>query len=370
MVSAGGGVNKRRTAGRTAPTTTGKPVQRRTDDGARTVAGLVCLAEVAPEPVRWLWQRYLPEAICTLEGDGGVGKTTIVLDIAARLSRGAAMPDDSPGRLSPAPTIFYANEDSLSQVVRPRFDAADGDARYLHCGPIPSLPGALALVEQQVQAIRPSLVVFDPVTTAIAAGLDTHKDHDVRRALEPLAGISVRCGVTFVLLRHLNKDSTKRAQHRGQGSAAFANLARAALHVGPDPRTEGRMVLAVSKLNVSAFPTALAFRLGERVRWEGPVPYSADDVSTGAAAEEFKGEMARAVELIRSFARRHREVASRELGDAAAAMGISRPTLDRAKRRLGVDAVKRGNQWLSVLPPPPADGAMAGDDDHAAEVEE
>ncbi|GMU82232.1 MAG: hypothetical protein AMXMBFR47_21030 [Planctomycetota bacterium] len=54
-------------------------------------------AEAMPTPVEWLWPGRVPLGKLTLVvGDPGVGKSLLMADIAARLSRGLAFPDSPP----------------------------------------------------------------------------------------------------------------------------------------------------------------------------------------------------------------------------------------------------------------------------------
>ena len=58
----------------------------------------VLLSGVEPETVTWLWPGYIPRGkLSILDGDPGLGKSTLALDLAARLTRGHAMPDGSGG---------------------------------------------------------------------------------------------------------------------------------------------------------------------------------------------------------------------------------------------------------------------------------
>jgi hypothetical protein len=53
----------------------------------------VCLADVEPEDVEWLWFPYIPlRKLTLLEGDPGVGKSWLSLAIATAVSRGAPFP--------------------------------------------------------------------------------------------------------------------------------------------------------------------------------------------------------------------------------------------------------------------------------------
>ncbi len=52
-------------------------------------ADLVCLADIEPRPIDWLWQdRLACGTLAMLSGDPGSGKTWVALAIAAALSRG------------------------------------------------------------------------------------------------------------------------------------------------------------------------------------------------------------------------------------------------------------------------------------------
>ena len=85
------------------------------------------MADVTAQPVRWLWPSRIPLGMLTiLDGDPGLGKSTVLLDLASRLSRGDLMPDDSsgPGIMG---TVILSAEDDVARVIRPRLEAAGAD---------------------------------------------------------------------------------------------------------------------------------------------------------------------------------------------------------------------------------------------------
>lgn len=60
---------------------------------------LIHMEEVVSKEVSWLWYLYIPYGkITVIEGDPGEGKTTLVLKLAAMLSKGLPLPcdDDRP----------------------------------------------------------------------------------------------------------------------------------------------------------------------------------------------------------------------------------------------------------------------------------
>src|ERR671917_1290149 len=104
------------------------------------------LSEVEPEHVEWLWPGRLPLGkLAVLDGDPGLGKSALTLDLAARVSAGLELPDG--GRSGPAGVVLLSAEDGLEDTIRPRLDAAEGD---------PSRVAALTLVETVRYAPDPS----------------------------------------------------------------------------------------------------------------------------------------------------------------------------------------------------------------------
>jgi hypothetical protein len=90
---------------------------------AATDFELVCLANVEPVPVDWLWQDRLARGHLTLlASDPGMGKSQITIDLAARLSKGAHWPLGP--TMKAASTIFLCSEDSIADTIRPRAEAA------------------------------------------------------------------------------------------------------------------------------------------------------------------------------------------------------------------------------------------------------
>jgi hypothetical protein len=68
------------------------------DHNAADDVEMLCAADHPVRPVRWLWPGRIPIGKVTLlVGDPGLGKSLVALDVAARVSRGAAWPDAAMG---------------------------------------------------------------------------------------------------------------------------------------------------------------------------------------------------------------------------------------------------------------------------------
>jgi len=92
-------------------------------------AVVVDLETVEPEAVQWLWPGHVALGkLSDMAGDPDVAKSTVLLDIAARVSRGDVMPDGSPGIRTPAGVLLLATaEDGLADTIVPRLIAAGAD---------------------------------------------------------------------------------------------------------------------------------------------------------------------------------------------------------------------------------------------------
>lgn len=334
----------------------------------------VLLSEVECEQVSWLWRGRIPLGkITILDGDPGTGKSTLALDVAARVTRGAPMPDGSPG--VDGGVVILTAEDGLGDTVRPRLDAAGGDpTRVLALLTVGtgdderavSLADLQAL-EQAIRRVQARLVIVDPVMAFLGAQTDSHRDQDIRRCLAPLARLAETTGAAIVIIRHLNKAAGGNPIYRGGGSIGIIGAARSGLLVSKDPDDESRRVLASTKANLSSPPESLSFELEERagavrVNWLGASKHSASSLLAEAADEGERAAVYDAKDFLRDFLADGPQ-AAKDVQHEAREAGISEATLRRAKSALGVEAEKLGRpgmpgqKWAWRLPedghPPP-----------------
>jgi AAA domain len=318
---------------------------------------VVSLGDVEPEHVEWLWADYLPLGkLVVLDGDPGVGKSTVSLDIAARVSTGSPMPDGSAG--AKGAVLILSAEDGLADTIRPRIDAASGDpAQIIAMTGItyatedgvtatrpPQIPRDLAAVEQTVREHRVALVIVDVLMAYLGGDVNSHHDQDIRRALHPLAAMAERCACCVLVLRHLNKSSGASAVYRGGGSIGIIGAARAGFMCGTDPEDESRRVLAPVKVNLSAEPPALAYQLVPdelrgcvRIRWLGESGRKAWELLSDQGGDDERGQQAEAAEWLTGYLTDHGgEDRAGEIIKAAGRDGIAARTLQRARSKAGV----------------------------------
>jgi hypothetical protein len=314
---------------------------------------------VAIERIYWLLIDRMPFGeFISVEGDGGIGKTTSMLDIVARLSAGRPMPDGTTH--SPANVIVIAEEDRRS-ILKARLIAAGAELSRIHLVSSVdedehffTLPTDARALLAAVTRIGARAVVVDALFNHFDDDINAHKAQDVRRALRPLIEVAHESGAAITGIRHWAKTRGSAAE-RGMGSIDMRNLARSVISVAPHPSEEGRYVAAVSKSNLGSPTNALSYRLvsttvtgdGEsvdvaKVEWGDEVAISANElanVSLPTAEEGAKIDVAG--EWVHDFLSAGPRP-SAEVYEAGLAADIPRATLARAATRIGVRKERSG----------------------------
>ena len=346
--------------------------------------GLTRLIDIESKPVRWLWRDRIPLGkITILDGDPGLGKSLLSLDLAARLTTGRAMPDGTEGLDQPAGVVLLSAEDDPEDTIRPRLEAAGADlSRIAILSSIREDDGErlptlldLAAIRHAINEIDAKLVVIDPLMAYLPSAVNAFRDQDIRRALAPPARLAAETGVAVLVLRHLNKAMGGNALYRGGGSIGIIGAARSGLIVAKDPDDDERRILAVSKSNLAKIPPALAYRVVAdaaeipSLAWEGTTAHTASMLLAIPRDGEDRSALEEAKDFLRDVLA-NGAIAARDVQKQADQAGIQRRTLRRAKDSLSIQTFKRGGffakdkgqQWSWQLPA--EDGHGLAEDDH------
>ena len=145
---------------------------------------LIHMDQVEVEEIEWLFYPFIPYGKVTIiQGDPGEGKTTVVLQIIAKLTKGEAiLSETSEGKseeagVEPINVIYQTAEDGLGDTIKPRLLAAGADCSRVLVIDDQDQPLTMvdARLEEAIIQTKARLVVLDPIQGFLGAGVDMHR---------------------------------------------------------------------------------------------------------------------------------------------------------------------------------------------------
>ena len=321
---------------------------------------LINMEQVEVEKIDWLLYPFIPFGKVTIvQGDPGEGKTTMVLQIIAKLTKGeAVLPSGSDESaleektmvLEPVNVIYQTAEDGLGDTIKHRLLSAGADCSRVMV--IDDNDQALTMMdarlEEAIIQTKARLVVLDPIQGFLGTDVDMHRANEIRPLMKRVAVLAEKYHCAIILIGHMNKNSNGKSSYRGLGSIDFQAAARSVLIVGRIKDEPEIRVVCHVKSSLAPEGKSIAFRLDKDTgfEWIGEYDISADDLLSGDnrgqkihEAKEFLKEI-----LVSG------SVAQTKVAEEAESRGIKKKTLWNAKKELEIDSVKIGNQWFWMLP--------------------
>lgn len=175
--------------------------------GTRTELQMIKMSEIQSQEVAWLWFPFIPYGKLTIvQGDPGDGKTTLVLNIAAKLSKGEGL--DSEMKLTePLNVIYQSAEDGLADTVKPRLEAAGANCENISVidESIKSLSMIDERLEEAVVSTKAKLLILDPIQAYLGGGMDMNRANEARDMTKKLATLAEKYQCAIVLVAELEK---------------------------------------------------------------------------------------------------------------------------------------------------------------------
>ncbi|MBP2523572.1 MULTISPECIES: AAA family ATPase [unclassified Rhodococcus (in: high G+C Gram-positive bacteria)] len=320
----------------------------------------------ASAPPDWLCRDRIPRsAITMLIGDEGIGKSMFWVYLAAAITTGTALPEFG---LSAKPgggiVVLIITEDSWTTAVRPRLEAAGANLKNVRYFSeqddgegFPTFPNPEAMKVLQDYERDIDLIVVDTWLDSVKGNLDVKNGQHARTALQPWQDIAAEKRAAVLLLSHTNRTATNSARDKVGATSELRKKSRMVLWALKDEN--GNLVVGVDKSNYGRIPTAIAYNIVMIQLW--------------VATEHSDGRMARLVcvgdtdrtvaqHLDESFQAGNDDAADKadckkwlqnymvtNCGAAPAktakaagiAEGFSPTTVDRTKRKLGIQSKKQ-----------------------------
>lgn len=350
-------------------------MSRAWDDEASPQPGitLTTASTIRPEPIAWIWPGWLAAGkLHVLAGMAGTGKTTIALAVAATLTGRGRWPDGEECRTA-ADVVMWSGEDDAADTLVPRLMTmgADLDRVQLVTGAIDEEgrkrgfdPAKDMLELETALALKkPRLLILDPISSAVSG--DSHQNTEVRRSLQPVVDLASSLGCAVLGITHFSKGTAGRDPlERVTGSMAFGAFARlvwATIKPAKDSEDQNRRLIR-TKSNIGPDGGGFEYSLAQMA-----VPGMADlygscilwgDTLEGSA-RELAGQIEEDKKPDEESGPSPREEATgflldiladgpkleKEIRDYAGQECISKRTLDRAKKEMGVVSVRMGKVW-------------------------
>lgn len=320
---------------------------------------LIHMEDVVSKEVEWLWYPYIPYGkITIIEGDPGEGKTTLVLKLAAALSRGLPLPCDDDKEYEPIHIIYQTAEDGIEDTIKPRLEKAGADCSMIRV--IDETDKELSMtddrLEQAIIETKARLIILDPIQAYIGATVDMHRANEIRPVLKHLGIIAEKHNCAIILIGHMNKASGSKSTYRGLGSIDIQATASSVLLVARLRDKPNIRIMAHDKSSLAPAGDAIGFEMTEDngMVCIGPYDITIDELLSGNEGRG-KKKLDIAENFIKEYFGSNKVIPSNEIMMEAAKRSIKRNTLLSAKKKLGITSDKEKAEdgtiyWTWVMP--------------------
>lgn len=323
--------------------------------GSDVVAGeemgftLADLDLILPD-IKWRWHPWLARGMVTLlVGEPGVGKSSLALAIAGAVVQGTVWPDRTVSDEDAGLAVWVETE-SCQALTRERATKWGIPKERLLIPAVSDDPldkiwldreGGWAALERETMRDGVELVILDSLRGAYRGDENTS---DTIELLGKLANLAQRGQVALLVVHHLRKrgmlDGGKLNLDRVRGSSAIVQIPRCVWAIDrPDPYMPDQVRLQQLKNNLSRFPDPCGFEITE------------DGIQfTDAPSEpEVETQRDKAGDLLLTLLRDGPMLAT-EIYQEAEGAALGKNTLRRAKKGLGIVAVRKQGCWWWSLP--------------------
>lgn len=330
-----------------------EPLQRYQE---RRKAVLTAASQIRSVRQRWALDGVIPLGTpTTFAGQGGEGKTTFALHLAAQITTGK-LDGDLYGQ--PHNVIIISTEDDWAAVTKPRLLAAGADLDRVYKldvastydeitrETVPRFPLDAELIGEAIRETGAKGLICDPAPGLMTG--DMNKVQDVRQAFEPLALLAQKGDLALILINHFGKGSGN-VSTKLSGSHAWRDLTRSYLAFATDPET-GHRVFSQDKNNYAEGKGSYQFTLESvavptddgdtanvaRVNYLGPTDVTVGEIINRTLKEGGEDDDRNAAQQFIVDFLRGRESLEASAGDiikAGRRSGFSEMELKNARRR-------------------------------------
>jgi hypothetical protein len=368
--------------------------------GVSRPARLLRYSQVTKRSTEWLWpQRIALGKVTVLVGEMGIGKGSVAVDFAARVSRGKPWPNQTGENSAAGTAIVVCPPDERQESMPARLEAAGADlericaietdvqferpddapelnipilpageaARVGDPPPVSSAKGPKAppLMAYEFGALRLAiestpdckLVVIDPISVYLRDP-ESRRSIMVQMLLEGLEILAKKHQVAIVVVAHLSGRASMQSIERTLGTFGPPSGSRNVWGVFRNRADAGQRLMLRLDGNWAEECEALSFKLDRaekssvpRVEWGTSITISAEKALAGSSKFSISEQHYHDTEQY--VTERLRELVSdspRRVQLLKFSVGASEAQLYRAAERIGVIKRKDAYEWHWMLP--------------------
>ena len=312
---------------------------------------LTLYSDVKAVPVRWLWYPYIAIGkITLLQGDPGDGKSTMMMNLIAELSKGGATPDGKAlGR--PQRIIYQCSEDGACDTIKPRLESCGADCRNIAFINEEIYDGLTLDDERAIIEFKPQLVVIDPLQSYIGNDSDLQIAVRARKLMRRVALWASTYDCAIVLIGHLRKKDSSKELYRGLGSIDVVASARSVLQVERNSEDEDIRIVKQIKNSLAAKGNDLRFEIRSDTgfRWL-EAEENNETVGTDSVFTELPKNKHELGAILLKKALADGPVESNEIKKLMVQYRIGDKTLNEVKNSLGIKPFRKMRVWYWALP--------------------
>ena len=298
------------------------------------------------EEAEWTIPNWIPKGqIALLAADGGVGKTSLWVNIISALSSGGRCILDPPNyQREPQRVAFLTTEDSVRQKLKKKLRLSGANMANIitpdfladKSGALRDLKFGSPSMERFIKYFRPAICIFDPVQGFLSAKLNMGSRNEMRDAMAPLISLGEETGTTFLVICHTNKRKGAWGRDRIADSADLWDVSRSVLMAGYTD-DKGIRYLSNEKNNYTELQETLLFTItesgqvkAEGTSWKRDREYTQESAANTSPSKKDDCK----TWILNELDKAGGSLPSKDLESNAKAAGYSFQTLRRAKEEL------------------------------------
>ena len=158
----------------------------------RTELKMIKMSDIEAQEIEWLWYPYIAYGkLAIVQGDPGDGKTTLILNLAAKLTKGEGL-DENMKMTEPMNVIYQTAEDGLADTVKPRLLQAGADCEKVLV--IDESEKSLSMLDERIEEALiktgARVLILDPIQAYLGSGTDMNRANEVRNMTKRLAALA------------------------------------------------------------------------------------------------------------------------------------------------------------------------------------